>query len=352
MFVTNSWYLAAWSDELQDRPLGLLLLKQPIVLFRKKDGSAVALEDRCVHRHVPLSIGTVVDNWIECIYHGFTYDEAGACVKIPGQDRIPATARVRSYPIMERYGCIFLWMGDPKQVSPSLLPDFSWLSKQGFGVTRKHVHVKAHYQLIVDNLLDLSHLAFLHASTVGQRELADKAEIFTEVDGNRVRVTRWTKNVPAVRTYKQFGGFTGNVDRWQISEFISPCFFVIDNGAAVARTGAPEGREGKNRWGFHVCHGISPESESTTHYFWALSHEFQAKEEELMEFYRQQHSVVGEDLGVFEAQQKTIELMPNAPSVSFKYDAGPIQARKMIERLIDMEAGGFGVKGSPASYRP
>lgn len=338
MFVNNSWYVAAWSDELQDRPLGLTLLNQPVVLFRKHDGGAVALEDRCVHRSVPLSMGTIVGDRIQCIYHGFVYDETGCCVKIPAQDRIPAAARVRSYPVTERYGCIFLWMGEPERADASLLPDFTWLAKPGFGVTKKHVHVKAHYQLIIDNLLDLSHLAFLHAATVGQKELAEDADISTDVNGDRVRVSRWTPNVPAVRTYKQFGGFKGNIDRWQISEFIPPCFFVIDNGAADAGTGAPEGR-GENRWGYHVCHGITPESESSTHYFWALSHEFQADEPDLVEFYRQQHSVNGEDRAVFEAQQSMLERTPNAPSVSFKYDHGPVQARKIMERLMEMESG-------------
>ena len=340
MFVRNSWYVAAWSEELGDAPLGLVLLNEPIVLFRDADGAPIALEDRCVHRRVPLSMGTISGDRIQCTYHGFVYDRTGACVKIPGQSSIPAEARVRSYPVVDRHGCIFVWMGDPEKAEEALIPDFATLGKPGYGVTRKHVRLETHYRLIIDNLLDLSHLAYLHSSSVGQAELADLARVNTEVEGDIVRVSRWTLDVPAIRTYLQFGRYETNIDRWQISEFRPPCFFVIDNGAASAGTGAPEGKPGENRWGFNVCHGITPETERTTHYFWALSHEFADTEDRLQEFYRQQHAVVGEDISIFEAQQKQIDLDPSARTVDFKYDAGPLRARAILQRLISEETAG------------
>ena len=257
MFVRNSWYVAAWSDELRETPLGLVLLCDPIVLFRSSDGAPIALEDRCVHRRVPLSMGTICGDRIQCTYHGFVYDRTGACVKIPGQSSIPAEARIRSYPVVERHGCIFVWMGNPQKADDALIPKFGTLRKPGYGVTKKHVRLETHYQLIIDNLLDLSHLAYLHASSVGQAELAELAKVNTEIEGDIVRVSRWTLDVPAVRTYQQFGRYETNIDRWQISEFTPPCFFIIDNGAASTGTGAPEGKTGENRWGFNVCHGIT-----------------------------------------------------------------------------------------------
>ena len=337
MFVRNSWYLAAWSDELRETPLGLVLLCDPIVLFRSSDGAPIALEDRCVHRRVPLSMGTICDDRIQCTYHGFVYDRTGACVKIPGQSSIPAEAKIRSYPIVERHGCIFVWMGIPQKADDALIPKFETLRKPGYGVTKKHVRLETHYQLIIDNLLDLSHLAYLHASSVGQAELAELAKVNAETEGDIVRVSRWTLDVPAVRTYQQFGRYETNIDRWQISEFTPPCFFIIDNGAAATGTGAPEGKTGENRWGFSVCHGITPETDRTTHYFWALSHEFSDTEDRLQEFYRQNHEVVGEDISIFEAQQKYIDLDPTSKTVDFKYDAGPLKARMIMDRLISEE---------------
>ena len=114
-------------------------------------------------------------------------------------------------------------------------------------------------------------------------------------------------------------------------------FFIIDNGAASTGTGAPQGKPGENRWGFIVCHGITPETHKTTHYFWALSHEFNDTEDRLQEFYNQQHAVVGEDLAIFKAQQEFIDLDPNAMTVDFKYDAGPLKARMIIDRMIAEE---------------
>ena len=340
MFVRNSWYVAAWSDELRDTPLGLVLLREPIVLFRGDAGAPIALEDRCVHRRVPLSMGTISGDRIQCTYHGFVYDRTGACVRIPGQSSIPAEARVKSYPVVDRHGCIFVWMGSPEKADEALIPNFETLQKPGYGVTKKHVRLETHYQLIIDNLLDLSHLAYLHASSVGQAELADLARVTTEVEDDIVTVSRWTLDVPAVRTYQQFGRYETNIDRWQISEFTPPCFFIIDNGAASTGTGAAESKPGENRWGFNVCHGITPETDRTTHYFWALSHEFSDTQGRLQEFYHQQHAVVGEDISIFEAQQKYIDLDPTARTVDFKYDAGPLKARSIIERLIAEEAAG------------
>jgi phenylpropionate dioxygenase-like ring-hydroxylating dioxygenase large terminal subunit len=341
MFLKNFWYVAAWSDELGKSPLGVVMLKQPVVLFRQTDGTPVALEDRCIHRRAPLSIGSVVGDNIECAYHGLIYDACGQCVKVPGQPEIPRNARVRSYPTVERHGCLWVWMGEPARADASAIPDFRWLDQPGWLVTKRHVNVKCEYRLIIDNLLDLSHLAYVHSSTVGQPEVADAADVSTERRGDAVRVARWTLDVPPPKTYREFGRYAGNIDRWQISEFSPPSSFVIDNGSAAAGTGAPQGGPGAQRWGFIVCHGITPETETTTNYFWGLAHSFPIESPEaLAEFHSQCQHVVGEDIAVFTAQQRIIDLDPDAPTVDIRYDAGPIQARRIIDRLLAAQAAG------------
>lgn len=342
MFVKNAWYVAAWSEELGKNPLAVTMLNEPIVLFRARtdDARVIALEDRCIHRRVPLSMGNVLGDRIQCRYHGFVYDCSGACVKIPGQDHVPRGARVRSYPVRDHHGCIFVWMGDPERADDALLPDYHELVDPSCGVTKRHVRTPAHYQLVIDNLLDLSHVAFLHASTVGQDEIADFAEVETAVEGNRVRVVRWTLDVPAVRTYLQFGGYTGNIDRWQISEFFAPGLFKTDNGSVEAGSGAVEGGPGLGRWGFRVYHGITPETETSTNYFWGLAHDFKASEEVVEEFYRQAHHVVGEDIEIFEAQQRMVDRFPDAKTVGFRYDQGPVAGRRLLDRLLAAEQAG------------
>ena len=262
----------------------------------------------------------------------------GTCVKIPGQDHIPSAARVKSYPVVDRHGCIWIWMGDPAAADDSQIIDFSEMTRDGWAATRGLTHVSANYLLIVDNLLDLSHLATVHNSTVGTHHVADLAEVETERNGSNVRVARWTSNVPPSRTYLQFGEFKGDIDRWQISDFSPPSYFKINNGAATSGTGARDG-DGADRWGYIVVHGITPETETTTNYFWAVTHKIWTDDAAAVEeFYRQCHVVISEDIAVFEAQQGSIDLDPAAPTLDIHYDAGPAMARRIVDELLQEEA--------------
>lgn len=340
MFVRNAWYMAAWSEELRDKPLGVVMLNEPIVLFRTqtRESTVVALEDRCIHRRVPLSMGNILGDRIQCIYHGFEYDCSGACVRIPGQDRIPPGAGVKRYPARELHGCIFVWMGDSEKADASLLPDYRELADPTCVVAKRHVRTAAHYQLVIDNLLDLSHVAFLHASTTGQDEIADGSEVETVAGEDRVRVARWTLDVPALNTYLQFGHYKGNIDRWQISEFIAPGFCKTDNGSVNTGSRNSETESGSQRWGFRVYHGITPESENSTNYFWGMAHKFNASEEEIAEFHRQCYQVVDKDVSIFEAQQKMIDFDSHYKTIGFIFDQGPIAGRKLIQRLLKSDA--------------
>ena len=132
-FIRNTWYVAAWDHEVTRGPTGYIFLNEPVVLFRKEDGKPVALEDRCAHRRLPLSKGYLKRDDIVCGYHGVTYNCAGHGVHVPGQTSIPAWARVKSYPVVEKYKCIWVWMGDRNKADESLIPDFHWADKPGWG---------------------------------------------------------------------------------------------------------------------------------------------------------------------------------------------------------------------------
>ena len=168
--------------------------------------------------------------------------------------------------------------------------------------------------------------------------VADSADVETERNGDNVTVSRWTMDVPASSTYLRFGAYEGNIDRWQVSEFFPPSYFRINNGAAAVGTGAREGK-GDKRWDFWVCHGITPSTETSTHYFWALAHKkWSKKKKDIEEFHRQCHHVIGEDISVFIEQQKSIDLDPTSPQVDILYDAGPLAARRIIDNLLKKEA--------------
>ena len=167
MYLRNRWYCAAVSDELGTAPLGRILLDEPVVLYRKSDGALVALEDRCCHRRAPLSKGKVEGDKLRCGYHGFLYEPGGNVVWVPGQDKVPPGARVRAYPLVEKHGFAWIWMGAPSQADPATIPDFHWNDDPEFAAVAGLLPVAADYRLLMDNLMDLSHVSFLHAATIG-----------------------------------------------------------------------------------------------------------------------------------------------------------------------------------------
>jgi phenylpropionate dioxygenase-like ring-hydroxylating dioxygenase large terminal subunit len=169
MLLRNAWYIAAWADEVTgERPLARRICNEPIVLFRDRSGRVAALANRCCHRAAPLNMGTVVEGGIQCGYHGLVIDGSGRCVHIPGQPQIPEDARVRSYPAVEKDRMVWVWMGDAAKADAAMIVDYPYHNDPGRWPNKHDVYpIKANYMLMVDNLMDLTHLGYLHAKTVG-----------------------------------------------------------------------------------------------------------------------------------------------------------------------------------------
>ncbi len=334
MFLRNYWYVAALDEEVRDRPLGRTILGEPVVLFRTADGALHAFEDRCPHRQLPLSMGKIVGDALQCHYHGLRFDGSGICVRVPGQDRVPHQARVRTYPVVERYRWIWIWMGDPALADPSAqICDFHWLQDPEWGAKPSYLHVEANWQLVVDNLLDLTHLAFVHETTIGNMALVEHAAVKVQRAPNNVLVTRWIIDQPAPPTFVKVGKFAGNVDRWQIIDYTPPAFLRLDVGACPTGTGAPEGRR-VGGIGMRNLNAITPETETTSHYFWGQAHDFEPHNAAMTErVFEQIKTAFLEDVAVFTAQQRMISLRPDAPQVDINADAGGIQARRIVDRL-------------------
>ena len=160
MLLRNAWYIGAWADELGDKPLARRICSDPVVLFRDGSGKAAALADRCCHRAAPLHLGNLVEAGIQCGYHGLVFDATGRCVAIPGQKLIPQDAQVRSYPAVERDQLVWLWMGDPALADPAKIVDFPYHNDPAHWPNKHAVYpIKGNYMLMVDNLMDLTHLA-------------------------------------------------------------------------------------------------------------------------------------------------------------------------------------------------
>ena len=337
MFLRNHWYVAASSDEIVRKPFGRILLGEPVVFYRTEVGEVVAFEDRCAHRHLPLSMGKLIGDTLQCHYHGLRFGPDGRCVRIPGQDQIPQTAKVKTYPVVERHKWLWIWMGDSAAPDPAKITDFHWLDDSNWGAKGSYLHVKANWQLVVDNLLDLTHLAFVHETTIGNAALAEHATVKVTRSPNNVVVTRWIIDQEPPPTFKKVGGFKGNVDRWQIIDFAPPAFLRLDVGACPVGTGALEGHRagGIN---MRNLNAITPETEKTSHYFWAQAHDFDVKNAETTEkIFREIEKAFHEDVEVFSAQQRNLDLFPNAPQLDINADAGVIQARRILASMYDKE---------------
>jgi vanillate O-demethylase monooxygenase subunit len=344
MFPRNFWYVAAWDWEVRRQELlARTICNEPVVLWRREDGAPAALEDRCCHRHMKLSEGALRGSNLECPYHGLVYDSTGTCIHIPSQKTIPPTARVRGYPVVERYRWVWIWMGDPALADPDLIEDFHWTDDPGWRAKGERLELAGNYLLLVENLLDLTHLQFVHRTTLGTDAISG-APIKTERDGNLVRVTRWIMDSPPPPFFQRAGGFAADepIDRWQIIEYTPPAFVRLDVGGAKAGTGA---REGDRSHGFSMrnLNAITPETDTTTHYFWAQAHDFRIDDPTVTELlYRQVHTAFLEDLSVIKAQQERIgglgDRLP--PQVDFNQDAGGLQARRVVDAILAEEANG------------
>jgi len=330
-FLRNQWYVAAQSDEVTRTPLGRLLLSEPVVLFRTENGIAVALEDRCCHRRAPLSKGKVLGDWLQCGYHGFTFDATGACVRIPGQDRVPPSIAVKAYPLVEKHGYLWIWMGEAGKADQALIADFHRSTDPNWRTVRSRLPIAANYLLVVENLIDLSHVGIVHAKTIGTDD--SRAALKFERGDKLVRVVRApTEVATAPHNLKQ-----GMAERSRLEksiDFYPPCQVVIDIRTIEI---APE-KSSPMSLGITVLNACTPETERSTHYFWASARDYQRDEAQVDALLTKiTVDAFNEDKEILEAQQKCIESDPDAPTVNVHGDWGGVQARRLVAAMLAEE---------------
>lgn len=338
----NAWYVAAWDHEVTRTILARTVAQRPLAIYRTQDGKPVALADACWHRLAPLSQGKLVGNdQIQCPYHGIRYNPAGRCVSMPAQETINPSATVPSFPVVERYRYIWVWMGDPALADPDDIPDMHQLDDPNWAGDGLMITVKANYQLMLDNLMDLTHEEFVHSSTIGQEELSESDFEVTH-DENTVTFSRWMLDIQPPPFWlknmrDKFPGFQGKVDRWQIITWQAPSTINIDVGVARAGTGAPEGDRSQGVNGF-VMNTITPETEKTCHYFWAFMRNYRLDSQlittELREGVR---GVFHEDEVMLAAQQEAIDANPDYEFYSLNIDSGGMWVRRLLERRLAAE---------------
>ncbi|WP_088954341.1 aromatic ring-hydroxylating dioxygenase subunit alpha [Variovorax sp. HW608] len=341
MFLRNMWYVAAFSADVQPgKCLGRRFLNEPVVLFRTASGALSALTDRCSHRAMPLSEGHVDGEIIRCPYHGLEFNGAGACARIPGQERIPPAANLRAYPVCERDELIWIWMGEPEKADVGLIMGNPEHRDPGWSWRPYYMHVHSNWQLLVDNILDLTHVAYIHANTIGGNPQAHfSADVSVQFDAEKVTLLRKMPNSVPPKTYVAAGGFKGNVDRWQMVEYQPGNGNVlrVNAGACDVGTGAYEGRR-DNGFVLLNVHGVTPETETTTHYIWTICTNAPRESGVPDALFDQFYETIREDERALEAQQRRINDMPDMRFVGIASDGAVNRARMLLDRLRESEA--------------
>jgi phenylpropionate dioxygenase-like ring-hydroxylating dioxygenase large terminal subunit len=271
-------------------------------------------------------MGKLEGDALRCGYHGLKFAPSGKCVEIPGQPAIPPQARVRCYPVVEKYHWLWIWMGEAEKADPSLIPRWWWAEHPDWAFTRPdRVRLACNYQLISDNVIDVTHLAYVHAGTIGALSITEFPAT-VEREERLVRLTRWIRDRPPPPLYKKAGGFPGNVDRWQIVEHQPPCFSVNFAGC----------QDAERRIDLMALSAPTPETERTTHYFYGFVRNFGLKDPETENICaRDMVRVFHEDIPVLEAQQRALDLRPGAPAIDIKVDAAPMAARRMLQAMLN-----------------
>ncbi|RSM86265.1 aromatic ring-hydroxylating dioxygenase subunit alpha [Kibdelosporangium aridum] len=335
-FVRNQWYVAAYGSEIGPELFARTILGEPIVFYRTADGVVVALADRCVHRRYPLSEGRLDADTIVCGYHGFTYDSTGTCVFVPGQTRVPRTARVSSYPVVEQDSFVWVWIGDREKADAAPIPRAPWLADPDYTTVCGMEPLAARYELLVDNLLDLSHETYLHGGYIGTPEVA-ATPITTEVDEDNaiIRVSRRMADAECPPFYAKSTGIEGRITRWQDIEYHPPCLYLLHS--RVAPAGVLPEADGSDPHGFHVevVYAITPETEHSTHDFWAVARDFALEDEGVSEFLRESNrTVVLQDVTALDILERVIQTEPEGyQELSINIDAGGLAARRILKRM-------------------
>jgi phenylpropionate dioxygenase-like ring-hydroxylating dioxygenase large terminal subunit len=338
-YLRNAWYPAAWAYEVAEGVLARKILDEPVVLFRTPQGAAGALEDRCPHRFAPLSRGQVTSAGIRCGYHGLEFGPDGACTHSPFT-KTPPRAGVRNYPLVEKDGLLWIWPGEPHKADATAVADFGFMSDEArYRTVRGVSHVRADYQLCVDNLMDLSHIEYVHGGTFGAQGVIHKGSHRAWHEEGTIHSNWWMPDIPNPPSQERNFPTEGrHVDHWIDMRWNAPASMLLDVG--VTPTGQP--REA----GAHIlgAHLLTPETDGACHYFWSMGRTY-ARDSVEVDSQARAYLVKAcdeEDTPMIEAVARSMneaEFWSLGPLL-LPIDAGAVRVRRALQQMIDGEEAG------------
>jgi phenylpropionate dioxygenase-like ring-hydroxylating dioxygenase large terminal subunit len=353
-YAKNIWYVAAWSRDLKpNQPLGVHILVEPNVLWRNEQGGIAALEDRCVHRLAPLSLGRCEGDKLRCMYHGLLYEASGAVTEIPGQDVIPPQAKVRSYPVVDRHSWIWVWMGEVLTADETLIPPAVGFDDSNFILGSGQLDYAAEARLINDNLLDFSHLSYVHANSFGAGEqwARERPTVIPLAQG--VRVERWITVQPGTPGR----GYTHPVEQYSRYDFLLPGVLLMTGGAFPLGTKEQLGGEAADLdlaigGVTFTSQAVTPLTEKTSRYFFSWGphrrHGDAALRDTLMVI---AGKAFAEDRAIIEAQQRVIDATPDPRIMPTSADRAITLFNQLVAKRLRDEAGSVTSAAASAGAR-
>jgi phenylpropionate dioxygenase-like ring-hydroxylating dioxygenase large terminal subunit len=337
LFLRNAWYAAAWDHEITRQLRPIRVIGDRIVLYRTEVGQPVALEDACPHRKLPLSMGRLRGDEVECGYHGLVFNSEGSCTRIPGAKRVPRSVCVRTYPVVSRYGLVWIWMGCVAQARPETIfsvehwDDPNWGRDNGDSMI-----VDCSYLYVTDNLLDPSHVAWVHRSSFGNEACADEpAE--TTVTSEGVIASRWLENVEVSPFYAPLVPFQGRCDRLQHYEVRFPSHAIIRASLVPAGTGGYGRPTHEKALLMDSYNFMTPLDADHTRYFWFQMRNCSPKDERVSRYmddaFRQ---AFAEDRIILNAVHQGFANQ-KTPNIDLAIDRAPLQFRRGLSQLIAEE---------------
>ncbi len=337
-FVRNAWYVAGWSTDFGEPLRALEITGQRLVMFREAGGAVKALEDRCPHRLLPLSKGKRIGDTIQCGYHGMTFDGAGQCVRVPGQENTPKSAYVEAFPVEERHGIVWVWMGDPELADPANIFDLPEFTQPGWHAHHgEALHIKSNYLNVAENLVDPAHVSFVHPTTLGNAA-SENVPVHVSTSGEVISAWRWIRDAPPIGFFQKFGGFDGHVDRWHYYDLHLPSTAVIDFGSIDTKLNCPEEERDRGVRIF-ALHFVTPVREDYTIDHWMhLRNTSLGDDEASAQMDAMFKTAFAEDKEILEAVQESEQQPQRRRPIRVAIDKGPTVYRKRIRDLIASEA--------------
>lgn len=337
-YPRNCWWVAGFSKDIGHEPVGCWMLDSPVVLYRTQDGAVVAMDDRCPHRWAPLSKGKLIEDRIECPYHGIQFEPDGSCAKIPTQTTILPKCKVKTYPVIESPPFVWLWLGDPGRISECDPPaDLSWAERKDWSIASGRLRMAGNYMQLHDNVMDLTHFGFVHRDTLGQLDWVKPPKV--KLTGSTVHFRQEFTDRPLSDFHRQITGTPPDLPASRFATdgtWVTPALHLATETIEFDNPGAGE----VDTYIMEVVHAVTPLGMTEYEYHFLVGWNVDLPAELREALTPGIVSVFSQDKELLEAIDRTVSRDSRGADldeIHLKSDTPQLHARRKLQELMDRE---------------